>query len=280
MNEIFAAEDIDNYARYLLAEERSLATIEKYIRDIRKFYQYIQSGKILTKDTVMSYKTYLTSHYKASSINSMLASINSFFQWQGRTDLRVKGIKTQRKLFRDPVRELEKTEYEQLIAAARKRGNTRLEMVIQTIGGTGIRISELAFITVEAVRRGQAVVDAKGKQRIIFITTKLRKYLLQFCRKRKIKEGPVFVTRTGKAVDRSNIWREMKALCREAGVQKAKVFPHNLRHLFARICYQKQKDIVYLADLLGHSNIETTRIYTISSGREHKKMLTSLGLVI
>lgn len=280
MNNIFAVKDIENYERYLLDEERSRATIEKYIRDIYKFYQFIKQTKQLTKDSVVAYKAYLSSCYKTSSINSMLASVNSFLQWHGRADLRVKGIKTQRQLFRNPNRELEKTEYEQLIAAARKNNNTRLELVIQTIGGTGIRISELIYITVEAARQGQAVVEAKGKQRIIFFTPKLRKYLLQYCSRRNIKKGPVFVTRTGKTLDRSNIWREMKALCRAAGVQKEKVFPHNLRHLFARICYQKKKDIVYLADLLGHSNIETTRIYTISSGREHKKMLTSLGLVM
>ncbi len=271
---------LHDYEIYLKNEERSKATIQKYIRDIKQFYQFLKGDLTVTKEKVMEFKAYLGENYKTNSANSMLASVNGFLMWGGLGGLRVKCFKTQRQIFSDRSRELTLKEYEGLVKAAREMGKERLEMVLQTIGGTGIRISELSTITVEAVRQGQVSVTGKGKQRIVFLTPKLRKYLLKYCKQHKIHQGVVFITKGGKPVDRSNIWKEMKKICREARVDPTKVFPHNLRHLFARTCYKKKKDIVYLADILGHSNIETTRIYTISSGSEHKKMLSSLGLVI
>ncbi len=273
-------EAIEQFAGYLKQEERSKATIEKYIRDIRQFYLFLNEQYEVSKEHMIAYKTFLGENYKTSSANSMLAAVNHFLFWMGLGEYRVKSLKVQKQIFSDQGRELNREEYEKLVTAARKKGNTRLEMIMQTICGTGIRIGELPFITVEAVKKGEAVVFGKGKRRVVFITPKLRKYLLNYCRSQEIYRGSVFVTKGGKNVDRSNIWSEMKRICRAAGVESGKVFPHNFRHLFARICYQMKKDIVYLADILGHSNIETTRIYTISSGSEHKKMLASLGLVI
>lgn len=273
-------EDIRQYTFFLQQEERSLATIEKYIRDIRKFYNFSEHEELLTKKIVIEFKDYLSEKYKTSSANSILASVNGFLVWKGYGNLRVKSLKTQKQMFCHQQRELNIGEYKHLVEAAQKSGRYRLAMIMQTIGATGIRISELSSITAEAVKQGEVIVKSKGKQRVVFLTPRLRKYLLRYCRRKKINSGPVFITRSGRNVDRSNIWREMKQLCKEAGVKETKVFPHNLRHLFARTCYQKNKDIVYLADLLGHSNIETTRIYTITSGCEHKKMLSGLGLVI
>ncbi len=272
--------DIKAYSSFLKSEERSQRTIDKYVRDIEKFYQFMQEDNCITKEKVVEFKSMLSDNYQTSSVNSILAAVNGFLVWKGLGQMRVKSLKTQKRLFCDQRYELSRTDYERLVKAARKRSNQRLEMIMQTIIGTGIRISELSFITVEAVQRGEAVVKGKGKHRVILISSKLRKYLLRYCRMKQIENGPVFITRSGNVVDRSNVWREMKHICQEARVEKPKVFPHNFRHLFARTCYQKKKDIVYLADMLGHSNIETTRIYTISSGLEHKRMLDSLGLVI
>ncbi len=265
---------------YLTEEEKSTATITKYMHDIEVFSRFLGKDQLITKEKVLAYKHYLGDHYKVTSANSMLAALNKFLDWMGLGDCRVRSFKYQRQLFCEKSRELSKEEYGRLLKTARSMGNTRLEMMLQTICGTGIRVGELPYITVEAVKRGEAVVLGKGKRRVIFITAQLRRYLLDYCRRGHIKTGSVFVTRGGQAMNRSNIWTEMKRLGRAAGVESFKVFPHNLRHLFARICYQKKKDIAYLADILGHSNIETTRVYTISSGSEHKKMLASLGLVI
>ncbi len=280
MGYLIDAGKIDEYEIFLRNEERSRATIQKYIHDIRHFYRFMQGECCITKEQVMAYKASLGEHYKVSSANSMIAAINGFFAWAGAGGLKVKSYKTQKRIFSDKSRELNRREYERLLNTAKEQGKVRLQMIMQTIGATGIRISELSCITVEAVRCGEAVVYGKGKQRVVFITPKLRRYLLDYCRSANIRRGIIFVTKNGNAIDRSNVWAEMKALCRDAGVQETKVFPHNLRHLFARICYKMKKDIVYLADILGHSNIETTRIYTISSGGEHKRMLASLGLVI
>ncbi len=281
MSEVFLTDlAIQRYLDYLVEEERSRATIEKYRRDIRKFQEFMGADQLISKSKLIEYKTCIGNNYKVSSANSMLAAVNGLLIWMGAGACRVKSFKNQRQLFCESSRELNKTEYERLVETARRSGNNRLEMIMQIICGTGIRIGELPYITVAAVHLGKAVVSGKGKRRTIFITPKLRAYLLNYCSKNKISKGSVFITKNGKPLDRSNVWREMKQLCEEAGVDNDKVFPHNLRHLFARTCYMKKKDIVYLADILGHSNIETTRIYTISSGREHKKMLSSLGLVI
>ena len=272
--------DIERYLEFLRIEERSKATREKYERDIKGFYKFLGEDRLLEKERVIEYKTFLSEHYKISSANSMLAAINGLLTWLGMEKCRVKSFKYQRQIFCDGKNELNKEEYDRLVETARTNGNTRLELIMQTICGTGIRIGELPYITAEAVMQGRAVVSGKGKSRVIFITSKLRKYLLEYCKKEKINQGPIFITKSGKPINRSNVWAEMKALCQKAGVDREKVFPHNLRHLFARTCYEKKKDIVYLADILGHSNIETTRIYTISSGKEHRRMLESLGLVI
>ncbi len=273
-------DDIGYFADFLASEERSINTIEKYSRDIRRFCMYLNGDFGITKEKIIGYKAFLATNYKVSSANSMLAAVNKYLEWKGLHEYRVKSLKVQKQIFRDKGRELSRKEYECLIRTARKQKKFRLEMIMQTICGTGIRIGELPFITVEAVKLGEAMVLGKGKRRVIFITAQLRKYLLEYCRSNDISTGSVFITKNGQPLNRSNIWTEMKRLCKTAGVDRFKVFPHNLRHLFARICYQKKKNIAYLADILGHSSIETTRIYTITSGGEHKKMLASLGLVI
>ncbi len=280
MRSDFQYNQIAAFADYLKYEERSKATISKYVHDITVFYVFMSGEQVITKEKVMEYKEYLGEQYKISSANSMLAALNKFLEWKNLKACQVKSFKCQKQIFSDQSRELDVKDYKRLITAAKKTGKNRLELIMQTICGTGIRVGELPYITVEAVLKGEAHVSGKGKHRVIFITSQLRKYLLKYCRRNGIKSGSVFITRNGRQIDRSNIWTEMKRLCEAAGVDPGKVFPHNFRHLFARVCYRKKKDIVYLADILGHSSIDTTRIYTISSGREHKKMLASLGLVI
>lgn len=258
-------EQIRFYALHLQEDEKSDATVEKYIRDVTAFAQFLLSRN-LTKQEVMEYKKQITDSYAPASVNSMLVSINSFLDYIGCHDYRVKLLKIQRQMFVSEKKELSAQEYRRLLKAAR---GSRLELVIQTICETGIRVSELEFITVEAVERGRAVVDCKNKTRVILIPTALRKVLLQYIKKSGITAGSVFVTKTGKPLNRSNIWRDMKALCKRADVDPEKVFPHNLRHLFARTFYSLERDIVRLADLLGHSSINTTRVYTIETGKEH-----------
>ncbi len=274
-----STEHIRGFLNYLQQDERSKSTIDKYMHDIKVFYGFLGNDTLIEKERVIAYKEYLSSRYKISSANSMLAALNKFLGWMGLENCRVKSFKNQRQLFCDQNRELSRNEYERLVEAARGRRNSQLEMIMQTICGTGIRVGELPFITVEAVRQGRAEVLGKGKRRVILIVPKLRKHLLYYCRRKRISKGPVFVTSGGRPVSRIQVWSNMKALAEAAGVAAEKIFPHNLRHLFARLCYKKKKDIVYLADLLGHSSIETTRIYTITSGREHEAMLNSLGLV-
>ncbi len=280
MEQCFEHSQIGAFADYLRKEECSKATITKYVHDLTVFYVFTGGEQVITKEQVIAYKEYLSGHFKISSANSMLTALNKFLGWSGRSECQVRSFKTQKQIFSDQSRELDRKEYKRLISTARGQGKFRLEMIMQTICGTGIRIGELPYITVEAVVRGEARVLGKGKHRVVFITSKLKTYLLKYCRKNQIKSGSVFVTSSGRPVDRSNIWSDMKRVCEAAGVDPQKVFPHNLRHLFARVCYQMKKDIVYLADILGHSSINTTRIYTISSGREHKKMLASLGLLL
>lgn len=271
---------LNDFLCYLEKEERSRATIEKYIRDVRKFYCFTGNKEVIDKDTVIEYKEYLEKNYKLSSANSMIAALNCFLTWMGLENCRVRSFKRQKEIFCSKDSELSREEYIRLVHVARETGQERLELIMQTICGTGIRISELLFITIEAVKHGRSDVRCKGKQRTIFLPPKLQKYLLLYCKKKQIRSGPVFITRNGEAVKRENVWAEMKALCEKAKVSREKVYPHNLRHLFARICYKQKKDIVYLADILGHSSIETTRIYTVSSGEEHRKILEGLRLII
>ena len=264
---------------YLVSEEKSENTIEKYKRDARAFMSYLQ-GNLVTKDQVLAYKTYLIQNYAPRSVNSMLISLNRLFSFLDWDDVRVKTLKLQRQTYCPEEKELTKNEYERLVLTARRNGNERLELILQTICGTGIRVGELQFITVEAARKGEAVVSLKGKTREVFIVKKLRKILMDYARRNGIEEGPVFVTRSGKPICRTNIWREMKALCAQAAVSPEKVFPHNLRHLFARIFYGINKDIAKLADILGHASIETTRIYIVSTGAEHRRFLERMRLII
>ena len=271
--------DIVGFREHLILEERSVATIQKYIRDVKAFMAYAQNSAI-TKETVIAYKKYLQENYAVRSVNSMLASINSFFSFFGWNDLKVKSLKLQQQVFCPEEKELTKGEYTRLCRAAVRKHNERLNLILQTICGTGIRVSELQYITVEAVKHGEAVVNCKAKTRSVFIVKELRQKLLRYAAEQNIKSGIIFVTRTGKPISRTNIWREMKALCVEADVNPQKVFPHNLRHLFARVFYGIEKDIAKLADILGHSSINTTRIYIISTGMEHRRRMENMHLIL
>lgn len=270
--------DIAGFKEHLILEERSAATIQKYIRDIKAFAKYAEGA--VTRETVIAYKKHLQEHYAVRSVNSMLASINSLFLFLGWHDLKVKALKLQKQVYCPEEKELTKAEYTRLCRTAERKHNERLNLILQTICGTGIRVSELQYITVEAVKHGEAVVNCKAKTRSVFIVKELRQKLLRYAAEQNIKSGIIFVTRTGKPISRTNIWREMKALCVEADVNPQKVFPHNLRHLFARVFYGIEKDIAKLADILGHSSINTTRIYIISTGVEHRRRMENMHLIL
>ena len=277
---ILTEKTIADFSAYLKSEEKSKNTVEKYLRDVRAFAVY-QNGTEVTKETVIAYKGKLLSeNYAARSINSMLASLNSLFSFLNWNDCRVKFMKCQRRVYCSEDKELTKAEYMQLVNTAKQKGNERLNLVLQTICGTGIRVSELQYITVEAVKSGEAVVSLKGKTRTVFIIRELRQKLLRYARSQKVCTGTIFITRSGKPMSRTNIWREMKSLCEQAGVNPQKVFPHNLRHLFARTFYGIEKDIAKLADILGHSSINTTRIYIIDTGNEHRQRMENMRLIV
>lgn len=277
---IIGIEKINDFINYLKLEEKSANTIEKYMRDIKAFWQYVGTQAV-TKELTIAYKENLLSNdYAVRSVNSMIASLNSFFTFVGYEYLKVKTIKEQRQIFCSEDRELTKEEYLRLLNAAESKGNRRLNLILQTICGTGIRVSELKFITVEAVKAGEAFVFCKGKRRSVFIVKALKKKLLKYAAKQKIESGCIFITRTGRPVSRSNVWRDMKKLCKDANVNPNKVFPHNLRHLFAKVFYSIEKDIAKLADILGHSSINTTRIYIVSTGTEHRRRMETMRLVI
>lgn len=270
---------IQSFENYLMENEKSKATIDKYMRDVRCFANYA-SGRETDKALVLSYKGTLEKKYAVRSANSMLAALNAFLRFVGRSDLCVKQFKVQKEAYCSEDQELTRSEYLAIVKAAEKKKNERLSLVVQTICGTGIRVSELRFITAEAVRQGEAVVSCKGKTRKIFIVKALQKKLLRYAAEQGITTGILFVTKKGKPLDRSNIWRQMKNLCAEAGVSPQKVFPHNLRHLFARTFYGIEKDIAKLADILGHSNINTTRIYIITTGAEHQRRMENMKLIL
>lgn len=271
------AEDLESYRNNMLENEKSTATIEKYIRDILAFCRWNQNQSI-NRIQILEWKQYLVNLYAVSSVNSMLAALNSYFRFKGWEQLRVKPVRQQKQLYRETERDISRCEYMQLLQEAGKCGDERLKLVMETICSTGIRISELPFITAEAVFHGKAFVDCKNKKRIIFIPTKLQSLLKKYMKKHHISSGPVFLTRNGTVLNRSNIWRSMKRLCKRAGIDCKKVFPHNLRHLFAKTFYNTGKDLAKLADVLGHSRIETTRIYVMENGREHERMIEMLGL--
>ena len=270
---------VRDYENYLVEEERSRNTITKYMRDLKSYFIFLQ-GEAVTKESLVCWKEKLTQTYLPASVNSMLAAVTGFLEWAGYPQYRVKPLKIQREIFTKPEKELSKEEYIRLVKAAEEKQNCRLALILQTICATGIRVSELQFITLETARTGRTVVDCKGKKRTVFLPGALSRALQEYCREHGIKEGVVFRTKNRKPLDRSNIWRDMKNLCCSAGVEPEKVFPHNLRHLFARTYYHMEKDLSRLADLLGHSNVTTTRIYTMESGLEHAKQVERMGLVV
>lgn len=277
---ILTSKAVQSFKKYLREEEKSANTIEKYLRDVRAFAEYL-GGAEVTKEAVIAYKSKLLAEsYAVRSINSMLASLNGLFSFLGWTDCRVKSIKLQRQIYCPEEKELTKAEYMRLVNTAKQKGNERLNLILQTICGTGIRVSELQYITVEAVKCGEAIVSLKGKTRTIFIVRELQKKLLRYAAEQGISSGTIFITRTGRPLSRTNIWREMKGLCEQAGVNPQKVFPHNLRRLFARVFYGIEKDIAKLADILGHSSINTTRIYIISTGDEHRRRMEYMRLIL
>lgn len=272
---------LEKYRVFLYEQEKSKATIQKYICDLKKLLDYARDRE-LSKVLVIEYKEYLRDEekYKTSSINSFLVAANGFFEYMGWYELKVKTYKVQKEAFMPESKELSKNEYKELVKAAQMAGKVKISMIMQTICATGIRVSELSAFTVSAVKNGLVIVYNKGKERKIMVPRDLQVKLLQYIRKQKIKGGIIFQTSTGKLIDRTYIWREMKSLCDKAGVCKDKVFPHNLRHLFARTFYVLYKDIAKLADMLGHSNIETTRIYLKESCAEHRKQLEKMDLVV
>lgn len=272
------SEQIQSFKKYLVNEEKSTATILKYIHDVETFMHWLPNSKF-DKGVVLTYKNYLIEQYAPASVNVALSSLNSFFSFMEWYELRVKNLKIQKQIFASSDKELTKNEYDRLLQAAKQKKNKRLYLLMQTICSTGIRVSEVRHITVEAVSCGVAEINCKGKRRQVFLPKQLCKILKQYIKEQKIKSGAVFVTKNGNPLDRSNIWSDMKKLCKAANVSEKKVFPHNLRHLFARTYYSLQKDIVRLADILGHSSVNTTRIYTMESGKIHCKQIQKLGLL-
>lgn len=280
----FTPGHIRRYAAYLREQERAPATIQKYVHDLNTFLEHLD-GAPVTKVALIAWKEALTAAHAPATVNSMLAAVNGFLSWMGWRECAVRLLKIQKSLFCDESRELTRAEYARLVRAAERKKNRRLSLIIQTICATGIRVSELRFITVGAVAAGRAEIVNKGKRRIVFLPAKLRRLLRNYLRAQKITAGTedvcraVFVTRTGRPLDRSNIWRDMKRLCESAGVESSKVFPYNLRHLFARTYYAIERDLSRLADILGHSSVNTTRIYTVESGSIHARQLERMGLV-
>ena len=272
-------EQLTAYRVHLRAEERSAATVAKYLHDAGAFAAWLDDS-VLTKEAAAAWKHELLRRGQApSTVNAALAALNGLFRFLGREDCRVKFLKLQRRAFRDQSRELTQGEYAALVGTARARGKTRLALLIETIGGTGVRVSETQHITVEAAQRGRAEIALKGKIRTILLPAKLCRKLLKYAKAQGITSGPIFRTTSGRPLSRRQIWGEMKALCKTAGVEPSKVFPHNLRHLFAVVFYKACRDIVKLADVLGHSSIETTRIYLMTTEKEHQRQLDRLRLV-
>ena len=279
MKRILDPKKMQEFEFHLRNEERSAATIEKYMRDVRFFAAFVGDAEI-DKQKVLDYKSKLGVEYAVASANSMIAAMNCFLRFCGWHDLCVKQFKMQREVYCSEEKELTRAEYVRLLEAANAKHNERLNLIIQTICGTGIRVSELQYITVEALHNGEAIVNCKGKNRRVFIVPELKKKLLRYVKEQGISTGTVFVTRGGKPVSRNSIWKDMKALCEQANVSPSKVFPHNLRHLFARTFYGIEKDIAKLADILGHASINTTRIYIVTTGAEHKRKMEHMRLII
>ena len=273
-------EQITAYGEALRLEERCEATVQKYLGAVTAFYNFLPLAKTVTRELLLAWKAEISVRFSASAANVMISAVNRFCAFMSWGDFRIKQIKVQRRIYRNQERELTKAEYMRLLNAARAKGNPRLYWIMQTLASTGIRVSELRFITLESLQNGSAVVDCKGKRREILIPQKLREKLLGYCEKAGVKSGPVFVTRNGKPLNRSNVCKELQGLCAAAHVNARKVFPHNFRHLFAVTFYRAEKDIAKLADLLGHASINTTRIYIMESGAEHERQMEKLGFVV
>lgn len=279
MKRIITTAMTEDYRAYLGREEKAEGTIEKYMKNIRSFAEWTERREV-TKELVIQWKTMLLeTGYVPRTVNAMLSAVNGFFLFLGWEDCRVKFLKIQRQMFRDESKDLGMKEYRRLVDTAYRAGKERLGLVIETICGTGIRVSELKYITLEAVKRKKAEIVLKGKIRVILLPEQLCRKLLRYAKKKKIRSGSLFLTRNGKILSRNQIWTEMKHLCAAAGVEPSKVFPHNLRHLFARTFYKATRDIVKLADMLGHSSIDTTRIYLLATGIEHMHWLNRMKLV-
>lgn len=270
---------INTFMEHLVIVEKSKNTILKYVRDVKIFASFVD-GKCIDKTITLKYKEMLEEKYAATSANSMIASLNAFLRFVGWTECCVKQLKVQRMVYCPEEKEITREEYIRLVKTARSEGEEQLSLIMQTICSLGIRISELEYITVEAIQKGEAKVNCKGKIRKVFVVKDLQRLLIKYIKQENIVNGAVFVTKTGKPVNRSNVWRKMKELCQKAQVNPQKVFPHNLRHLFARTFYEIEKDIAKLADILGHSNINTTRIYIITTCCEHRKRMERMKLVI
>ena len=272
-------EQLESFGAWLKKQEKSSNTVEKYMRDARHFLEYL-GGETISPEAALRYKEYLKEHYKISSVNSMVIAMNCYLRYLGRGECCVRTCRLQRQIFREEEKELTRQEYRKLVLEAEKQGNKRLACLIQTIGMTGIRVSELKYITVESLKNKAVQICNKGKTRMILLPGSLRELLRRYCGAMKIRKGSIFIARTGRPLDRRSIWAQMKELCFAAGVKKSKVFPHNLRHLFARCYYEKEKDLVRLADFLGHSSIETTRRYTMLSTMEVCLKQLELGLMV
>ena len=271
-------ETLAAFARQLGEEERSPATLEKYLREVRQFAAFL-GGREVTRELAAAWREELSARQSPATVNGKLTALDRLLAFLGWEDCRVKHLRVQRQLFRDSARELSREEYARLVETARRLGRGRLSLLMETICATGIRVSEVRYITAEAVREGRTEIALKGKIRTILLPGKLCRKLEKYARQKKITSGELFLTRSGRPMSRKQIWAEMKGVCRAAGVAPSKVFPHNLRHLFARCFYRVSRDVAKPADVLGHSSIETTRIYLISTGAEHARTLDQLRLI-
>lgn len=273
-----SSKSMEEFQKHLKMEEKAPSTIQKYVKEIELFSAFLDNEEI-QKEKLIAYRNYLQKKYQARTVNGKLSAINAYLLFSDNNDCRVRFLKVQHHAFIDENRELEEKEYKRILSAAKQQGNERLYYILLTISGTGIRVSELKYITVEAVCSGRSEINLKGKNRTILLSKELRMRLTEYIDEQKIKSGPVFITRNGKPLDRSNICHEMKKLCIAAEVKESKVFPHNLRHLFARKYFEIDKNLPHLADILGHSSIETTRIYVAVSAKEHEKILEKMKLI-
>jgi len=269
---------LKKFNSFLEEEEKSINTKAGYLRNVTMLKEWLQ-GRVITKSLMIEYKKLLREKYAPASVNASISAINKFFDFMRWRDISVKTIKMQKRMFTEKDKELTRCEYDRLLITAKGRKNKQLYYLLQTMCSTGIRVSELCYVTVETVEKGEVRINCKGKMRVVILPKNLCKVLKEYINERKISAGPVFVSKNGKPLDRSHIWKMLKSICVEAGVSKNKVYPHNLRHLFARTYYERERDIVRLADILGHSNINTTRIYTIETGETHRKQVEGLGLL-